>query len=221
MSVRVWIVVLCFAMLGSTKVRLTSADTRVGLDTVMNKLNYLQDKLEDIEQNVNRRQCNLQTMDHGGKDKLEEMEERILAKGDILQNKLEALDAKMVSMEANLFKILNGTASAILNIRSCHKEPTKQSGAYFMKLGPNKDPFEVYCEQSAFGGGWIVFQHRSDGKVNFYRNWADYREGFGNLNGEFWLGLEYVYQITSSRPYELMVEMRDYSGNYGNAMCFL
>lgn len=33
-----------------------------------------------------------------------------------------------------------------------------------------------------------VFQRREDGSVNFFRGWEAYRDGFGKLTGEHWLG---------------------------------
>ena len=34
-----------------------------------------------------------------------------------------------------------------------------------------------------------MFQRPQDGSEDFYRNWTDFGTGFGNVNGEFWLGI--------------------------------
>ncbi|XP_050092662.1 fibrinogen beta chain-like [Anopheles aquasalis] len=100
---------------------------------------------------------------------------------------------------------------------SCKEVTSNVSGVHFIHVDNNSDPFQVYCEMEKHGGGWLVVQHRFNGSVDFYRTWDEYREGFGDLNGEFWLGLEKMHQITASRNHELMVEIRDFSGDYGYA----
>ena len=71
----------------------------------------------------------------------------------------------------------------------------------------------MFCDQTTAGGGWTVFQKRLDGSVDFYRGWNEYKRGFGNLNGEFWLGLENIYRLTRSGRYKLRVDLEDTSGN--------
>ena len=58
-----------------------------------------------------------------------------------------------------------------------------------------------------------MFQKRLDGSIDFYLNWTDYKNGFGNLDGEFWLGLDKIHRLTNSKQYELRVYLEDWEGN--------
>lgn len=42
-----------------------------------------------------------------------------------------------------------------------------------------------------------VFQRRQNGLTDFFRKWADYRVGFGNLEDEFWLGKTFTSCLSS------------------------
>lgn len=84
-----------------------------------------------------------------------------------------------------------------------------QSAAYRINPG-GKQEFEVFCDQNAQGGGWVVIQKRYSGLVDFFRNWMSYKVGFGNLTGEFWLGLGKIHRLTSLKRMVLRVDLGDF-----------
>ncbi|KAM9324220.1 ficolin-2-like [Gastrophryne carolinensis] len=69
-------------------------------------------------------------------------------------------------------------------------------------------PLKVLCDMDTDGGGWIVFQRRWDGSVDFFRDWMSYKRGFGSRLNEFWLGNTNVYQITLSGTWELRIDLQ-------------
>ncbi|XP_060590617.1 angiopoietin-4-like [Ruditapes philippinarum] len=82
---------------------------------------------------------------------------------------------------------------------------TAESGVYeviFREL----ETVHVFCDMTTEGGGWTVFQNRFNGSVNFTKTFFDYENGFGDLNGEFWLGLKFVQELTK-KPSFLRMEI--------------
>jgi hypothetical protein len=67
----------------------------------------------------------------------------------------------------------------------------------------------VYCDMEMDGGGWIVIQRRntSMGWVHFNRTWAEYERGFGDLDGEFWIGLKNIYELTNQQNMEMKISV--------------
>lgn len=81
----------------------------------------------------------------------------------------------------------------------------------------------VFCKHTVDGGGWTVVQRRTSdaSRQDFYRNWSDYKSGFGDLLGEFFLGLDVLHQLTSITQHQLRIDLEDYEGDhrwakYGN-----
>ena len=84
---------------------------------------------------------------------------------------------------------------------------------YKVKNVFGNSPFEpgytnACCDLETDGGGWLVIQRRlPNGTVNFTRDWADYENGFGDLNGEFWYGLRNIHALTTQDEVELRIDM--------------
>ena len=84
------------------------------------------------------------------------------------------------------------------------------SGVYKLNKGTFNSA-DVYCDMKTTTGGWIVIQrNKNNSLVNFNKNWTDYEKGFGDLNTEFWYGLESMHCLTQRGQWEMRV---DYQNN--------
>ncbi|KAM4663916.1 ficolin-2-like [Discoglossus pictus] len=76
---------------------------------------------------------------------------------------------------------------------------------------PHEDkPLKVLCDMHTDEGGWMVFQRRWDGSVDFSRDWKSYKTGFGKRKNEFWLGNDILHKITSNGTWELRIDLQDF-----------
>lgn len=85
----------------------------------------------------------------------------------------------------------------------------KLKGDFFLTIWPEKAPhkFKVRCR--VFNNtAWVLVQRRKDGSVNFFRNWEDYKKGFGNLDGEFWIGNDNLHYLTNQADTRLYIDLR-------------
>ncbi|KAG9330912.1 hypothetical protein JZ751_021631, partial [Albula glossodonta] len=80
-----------------------------------------------------------------------------------------------------------------LDCEDIYNNGSIHSGVYTIFPAGHASPVQVYCDMGCEdsidndGGKWTVIQRRMDGTVNFYRPWDQYKKGFGNPAGEYWL----------------------------------
>ncbi|XP_063955184.1 microfibril-associated glycoprotein 4-like [Lytechinus pictus] len=106
------------------------------------------------------------------------------------------------------------TTKGNLDVNSCkmlYSMGHKTSGVY--AISPSGVGLtDVYCDMTTDSGGWTIFQKRYDGSVDFYLNYTEYVRGFGDVEGEYWLGLDQLYLLAKDGV-ELRIDMVDYDNN--------
>ncbi|KFB50573.1 AGAP012000-PA-like protein [Anopheles sinensis] len=166
--------------------------------------NHTEDVIEEQQEQLTKRVLELQ--DHVGQMKSQNVEVQ----------KKTLLHLDHTSLQLN--KIANALDQPNLRLvpSACDEIKSSSSGTFFIRhYGSTEKPFKVLCNfdnKFNLGGGWTVFQRRLDGSVDFYQNWTMYKDGFGDVNGEHWLGLEKLHQMTRSGGHELLVLLEDFEG---------
>ena len=133
---------------------------------------------------------------------------------DVESNRFRTTQATMTSTK-QITQDTTTLKSVEFPIQDCSELVTSgsyPSGVYTI-TPTNGVSFDVYCDMDTADGGWTVLQKRFDGSVDFKRRWDDYEQGFGHMNGEFWLGLCKLHQLTQSGSWVLRVDFEDFEGN--------
>ncbi|RZC00547.1 techylectin-5B-like, partial [Asbolus verrucosus] len=147
---------------------------------------------------------------------LDKLELRVdnLAKGiQLVVAALKGINSDIGTIKGNVTTVVRNTRFIVEDLPKNCKEVQKRgyniSGIY--RIQPELAPraFMVLCDMSTKEGGWTYIHNRYEGVQDFYLNWHNYKLGFGNLGGEFWLGLEYLHQLTGYEVNELLVELVD------------
>lgn len=130
---------------------------------------------------------------------------------------LADMEKRLEKMEENLSQLNvsrtvsqdNGNKGDKSNVceRGMGDDVTKSYPRYVMTYDATIER-QVLCETQKDGGGWIVIQRRAFGDIDFYRDWTSYREGFGSLTGDFYLGNNAIHTLTDENPFELRMDFR-------------
>ena len=71
----------------------------------------------------------------------------------------------------------------------------------------------IRCNMEIEGGGWIVFHRRYQPiTLDFQRPWNDYKSGFGDPHREFWLGNDFIHEMTASGKHDFLAYAKNYTG---------
>ncbi|XP_021965784.2 angiopoietin-related protein 7 [Folsomia candida] len=100
-----------------------------------------------------------------------------------------------------------------------YKEPVKSCGNDSSLTNSIFRNQQLTCDKE-----WIIIQRRGTptppgmDRTNFERSWIDYENGFGSLEGDFWLGLKTIHDLTEEGYTQLLVDLKDWAGEKKYAM---
>ncbi|XP_061190572.1 fibroleukin-like [Saccostrea echinata] len=84
-----------------------------------------------------------------------------------------------------------------LDCKDLHADGYTDTGVYdIYPHGTITSPVRVYCDMETRDGGWTAIQKRVNGSLSFNRTWTEYKNGFGSLEEDVWVGNDIIHQLT-------------------------
>lgn len=150
-------------------------------------------------------------------NKIDKMGMEIESKNNIVQQ----VNTVQKNKDSEISKLKTEDSTYLAKIKEFenkikHHEPIssscngKQSKIYEI-IVPGSSPFNVSCDSTLVDSGWTVIQRRQDGSEKFDRTMKDYQSGFGELSGEFFMGLKKIHLLTKYTRHELYIYLKNFN----------
>ncbi|XP_020840912.1 angiopoietin-2 isoform X2 [Phascolarctos cinereus] len=216
--------------LSTNKLEKQILDQTSEITKLQDKNSFLEKKVLDMEdkhtvqlQSIKDEKDQLQVLVSRQNSIIEELEKQLVtatANNSVLQKQqhdlMETVHSLLTMITAPNSKSSFVAKEEQIIFRDCaeaFRAGLTTNGIYTLTFPNSTDEVKAYCDMETNGGGWTVIQRREDGSTDFQRTWKEYKMGFGDPAGEYWLGNELVSQLTNQQRYVLKIHLKDWEGN--------
>ncbi|XP_030841920.1 uncharacterized protein LOC752317 [Strongylocentrotus purpuratus] len=98
-----------------------------------------------------------------------------------------------------------------MTIKQLSTYPTNADLAPASARAPDSDATTKASSTAVVYPADVVMQSRSSGSLDFSRTWQEYVDGFSDET-ELWIGLDYIYKMTTTVKCGLLIEITDAAG---------
>ncbi|KAL3859865.1 hypothetical protein ACJMK2_010054 [Sinanodonta woodiana] len=183
---------------------------RSNFTSVFKMLRYLEQKItrqHEVSRNLDNKLSNIM-LDVAEVNNV--LSKKVPTKNGLLQDK------EIKVQNAAKVNACSATTSEAVVFKDCDdvvKRGHKSSGVYYVKTTFAACPIPVWCDMDTPPSGWMVILRRKTADVSFNNLWQEYRDGFGNVVTDFWLGNDNIFLFSNQGHYELRVDLWDFEGN--------
>ena len=130
-----------------------------------------------------------------------------------MARRIGGLENRVNLVERQTADILNRLTTIDCSSLPRDENPTGIYTLYLDHRGTHS--VQTLCDQDTEGGGWTVILQRIPHETealatNFSRELREYKVGFGEPTGDFWIGLENIHAWTTYRDYQLRIDLEDF-----------